>query len=366
VNRAYLVGIVGMLFGLTVLGVIAIDQAYKINKEREFSPPYHRVPELTIEIEKDALLFHEGSEFIVLKQGHSIRIPLAIESHIERRLDLELSITSGPGNAPHILPDGVRPTFDQTHLELMPHDRILSEITLQADENAPDGTYLMTLLALGKETGMGTGFTLVVGEGSTFLIGPDGPIGPVQNFTKTETSRGDIRAVLTINEIALNEKENVNVTVSLINTGLKTRVLGYDWTVIALTIQKEYPVKVTPNNTYMEWRDMIWKNDFDSYLRNNHTYVLEPNKPVSMNLLWDMKLPAATVCHEDNTCEFVEPDILENGNKFRTFAIIYGRVTPSDEIYEGVTDGRDVTAGYFSQTGPAFIVTHPIEFRIFR
>ncbi len=39
-NRAYLVGIVGMLFGLVVLGVIAVNQAYEMNRAKEENTKY--------------------------------------------------------------------------------------------------------------------------------------------------------------------------------------------------------------------------------------------------------------------------------------------------------------------------------------
>lgn len=128
---------------------------------------------------------------VVVEKGSSITIPIAIEPlfSVDRPIEVNFTgVTYGSLDHPAVMPPGVSAKIEPEKLVLDSNDtnKAVVNLTISADEAAPDGTYGLRISAMSKDKVYTFAqeqqnypyIPLVVGNGSADLVVPSGVVCP--------------------------------------------------------------------------------------------------------------------------------------------------------------------------------------------
>lgn len=180
-NKQQKLAVLAVAAAVAITSLVIISQSNVVIANPVGPPDTLKVVDMTIDIDKSVFTPSElPVPLLKPNKGQTIPIPMVLKSETDRVLPSSFKITFGPLNTAPILPPGVHASFTPATLDLPARDMFPTNLLLQIDNDAPDGKYDISIIADAKDTSYATGFTLIVGKGSEYYIGPEGPIIPPQ------------------------------------------------------------------------------------------------------------------------------------------------------------------------------------------
>lgn len=180
-NKLQKIGITAIIVAAALTTVIAILQPSSVIANPEGLPEKVKIIDMTIEMNPSAFTPSDlPVPLVKASKGQTIPIPMILKSETGRALQTSLRITFGALNEEPVLPPGVHASFTPTSVELPARGVSPANLVLRIDNDAPDGKYDISIIADAQDTNYATGFTLIVGQGAEYYIGPNGPIIPPQ------------------------------------------------------------------------------------------------------------------------------------------------------------------------------------------